>query len=211
MMKQHIFTVLAMLFFTQGGIAQSSGTFTDSRDGQTYKTISFKEDSTGKTVTWMAQNLNYKVEGSYAYDNTENNQKELGLLYTWEAAKKSCPSGWHLPTDSEWARLVNKFGGMDNAGEALKGVKSWNEDGNGTNSSGFDALAGGFRRPDGSYMFQGTLGFFWTSTLTNSIDKVWGWNFHYGGPPSSNKQNLKKAFRWDAHVSVGISVRLVRD
>ena len=211
MMKQHIFTVLATLFFTREGIAQSSGTFIDSRDGQTYKTISFKEDSTGKTVTWMAQNLNYKVEGSYAYDNTENNRKELGLLYTWEAAKKSCPSGWHLPTDSEWARLVNQFGGMDNAGEALKGVKSWNEDGNGTNSSGFDALAGGIRRPDGSYMFQSTLGYFWTSTLTNSVDKVWGWNFHYGGPPSSNKQNLKKAFRWDAQVSVGISVRLVRD
>ena len=210
MMKQHIFALVATLFFTQIGIAQSTGTFTDSRDGQTYQTISFK-DSTGKIVTWMAQNLNYKVDGSYAYEDNENNRKELGLLYTWEAAKKACPSGWHLSTDSEWAMLVNHFGGMGNAGEALKGVKSWNEDGNGTNSSGFDALAGGIRRPDGSYMFQGTLGFFWTSTLTNSVDKVWGWNFHYGGPPSSNKQNLKKAFRWDAQVSVGISVRLVRD
>jgi uncharacterized protein (TIGR02145 family) len=167
---------------------KSVGTFTDSQDGQTYKTVSFKEDSTGKIVTWMAQNLNYKVEGSYAYDDNESNRKELGLLYTWEAAKKACPSGWHLPTDNEWAILVTQFGGMDKAGEALKSIKSWNEDCNGTNSSGFDALAGGIRRPDGSYMFQGTLGYFWTSTLINSVDKAWEWNFHYGGSQSSNKK-----------------------
>ena len=97
------------------------------------------------------------------------------------------------------------------AGEALKSVKGWNEDGNGTNSSGFDAPAGGHRKPDGSYMTQGVLGIYWTSTLINSVDKAWAWNFHYGGPPSSNKKNLKKAFRWDVQVSAGLSVRLVRD
>lgn len=176
-MKQHVFTVLAILFFTNVGIAQSTGTFTDSRDGQNYKTISFKEDSTGKTITWLAQNLNYKVEGSYAYNDNENNRNEFGLLYTWDAAKKACPGGWHLPTDSEWTVLVDQFGGMDNAGEALKSIKGWSEDGNGTNTSGFNALAGGIRRPDGSYMFQGTLGYFWTSTLINSVDKVWGGTF----------------------------------
>ncbi|MGA0555345.1 FISUMP domain-containing protein [Larkinella sp. VNQ87] len=211
MMKQHICAVLATLFFTQLAIAQSTGTFIDSRDGQTYKTISFKEASTGKTVTWMAQNLNYKVEGSYAYDDNETNRKELGLLYTWEAAKKACPNGWHLSTDSEWAKLVNQFGGMDYAGEALKSVKGWKEDGNGTNSSDFDALPGGQRRPDGSYMVLGSLGFFWTSSPAGAEGKAWGWNFHYGGPPSSNKLNLKKAFRFDVNVAGGVSVRCVRD
>ncbi|MDB6133005.1 MAG: hypothetical protein JWM59_1248 [Verrucomicrobiales bacterium] len=73
MIKQHIITMLAALFFTQAGMAQSTGTFTDSRDGQTYKTTSFKHDSTGATVTWMAQNLNYKVQGSHAYDDKESN------------------------------------------------------------------------------------------------------------------------------------------
>lgn len=131
--------------------------------------------------------------------------------YTWDAAKEACPSGWHLPTDSEWTMLVDQFGGMDKAGEALKSIKGWKEEGNGNNRSGFDALAGGSRRPDGSYMFQGTLGYFGTSTLTNSVDKAWEWNFHCGGPPSSNKQNFKKAFRFDAAVTAGFSVRLVRD
>src|SRR3954453_19615196 len=105
MIKQYIFTLLATSLFTQAGIAQSTGAFTDSRDGQTYKTISFKNALTGTTVTWMAQNLNYKMQGSYAYDEKESNRKELGLLYTWEAAKQACPQGWHLPTDSEGSML----------------------------------------------------------------------------------------------------------
>ena len=76
MIKQHILTVLATLFFTQSGIAQSNVTFTDSRDGQTYKTFSFKNALTETTVTWMAQNLNYKMQGSYAYDDKESNRKK---------------------------------------------------------------------------------------------------------------------------------------
>ncbi|SOD99130.1 FISUMP domain-containing protein [Spirosoma fluviale] len=149
MIKQLILTLLVTLFFTQPGIAQSSGIFTDSRDGQTYKTISFKNALTGTTVTWMAQNLNYKVDGSYAYDDKENNRKELGLLYTWKAAKNACPSGWYVPTDSEWSQLVSQFGGTEKAGETLKSVKGWNEDGNGMNSSGFDALPGVDRKVAG--------------------------------------------------------------
>lgn len=42
MMKQHIFILLSTLVFSQAGIAQSAGVFTDSRDGNTYKTISFE-------------------------------------------------------------------------------------------------------------------------------------------------------------------------
>ncbi|MBN8248833.1 MAG: hypothetical protein J0L84_15510 [Verrucomicrobia bacterium] len=110
MIKQYIVAILASLLFAQVGIAQSTGTFTDSRDGQTYKTVSFKNPLTGATVTWMAQNLNYKVQGSYNYDDKESNRNELGLLYTWEAAANACPKGWHLATDGEWTTLVTHFG-----------------------------------------------------------------------------------------------------
>jgi len=105
---------------------------------------------TGTTVTWIAQNLNYKMQGSYAYDEKESNRKELGLLYTWEAAKKACPKGWHIATDNEWSMLMTKFGGTDNAGTSLKSTVGWDDNGNGTNRSGFNALPGGMRRPDGS-------------------------------------------------------------
>lgn len=208
MIKHCICTILAALFFTQAGIAQSTGAFTDSRDGQTYKTISFKNASTGATVTWMAQNLNYKVQGSYAYDDKESNRKELGLLYTWEAAKQACPNGWHLATDSEWSLLVTKFGGTDKAGEALKSVSGWIEGGNGSDSSGFNALPGGIRRND-VYEILGIMGFWWTSTPAGQEGKAWGWNLSYGGP---GKKPLKtKAFRFDGPVSHAKSVRCVRD
>jgi uncharacterized protein (TIGR02145 family)/uncharacterized protein (TIGR03067 family) len=176
----------------------------DSRDGQTYKTISFKNALTDTTVTWMAQNLNYKVQGSYAYDDKESNRKELGLLYTWEAAKKACPKDWHLATDSEWSMLATKFGGTDKAGEALKSVSGWKEDGNGTNSSGFNALPAGIRRNNG-YDVLGALGFWWTSTPTGEEGKAWGWNMSFAKPLKT------KVFRFDGPVSHAKSLRCVRD
>lgn len=203
-MKQHIFTLL----FTQLGITQSTGAFTDSRDGQTYKTISFENAMTGTTVVWMAQNLNYKVQNSYAYDDNESNREEYGLLYTWEAAKKACPTVWHLPTDSEWSMLVSEFGGTDKAGEALKSVNGWNEDGNGTNSSGFNALPGGKLTTYGSYDVLGYFGFWWSSTPTGVDGKVWIWDISYGGPDMSIKS---KVWRFDADILGGLSVRCVRD
>lgn len=206
-MKQHILGLLSTLLFTQLGIAQSSGTFTDSRDGQTYKTISFKKAFTDTKFIWMAQNLNYKVQGSYAYEDKEHNRKELGLLYTWEAAKKACPNGWHLATDSEWSLLMNQFGGPDKAGEALKSVKGWIEDGNGTNSSGFNALPAGIRR-NNAYDVLGYFSFWWSSIPTGEAGKAWEWNISYGGPDRSIKS---KIFRFDADIRAGLSVRCVQD
>ncbi|MCW1916323.1 hypothetical protein OJ996_22230 [Luteolibacter sp. GHJ8] len=207
-MRHCPFTILATLFFTQAGMGQSTGTFTDSRDGQTYKTVSYKDPVTGTTVTWMAQNLNYKVPGSYAYDDKESNRTELGLLYTWDAAKKACPDGWHLATDSEWSMLVARFGGTDKAGEALKSASGWTENGNGTNSSGFNGLPAGIRRND-AYEVRGVMGFWWTSTPSVQEGKAWGWNFSYGGP--GEKPLRAKAFRFDSTVSHAKSVRCVRD
>ena len=189
-------------------MAVSTGSFADSRDGQRYKTISFDDASTGATVTWMAQNLNYQVSGSYAYDDKESNRKELGLLYTWEAAKEACPPGWHLATDSEWSMLVTRFGGTDKAGESLKSVSGWAGGGNGTDRSGFGGLPAGIRRND-EYNVRGVMGFWWTSTPAAEAGKAWGWNFSYGGP---GEMPLKtKAFRFAGPVSHAKSVRCVRD
>lgn len=190
------------------GTAPSTGAFTDSRDGQVYKTISFENALTGTTVTWMAQNLNFQVPGSCAYDDNESNRNELGLLYTWEAANRACPPGWHLATDGEWSMLVTAFGGTDRAGEALKSGRGWVEDGNGTNSSGFDALPGGIRRND-EYEVMGGMGFWWTSTPAEEQGKAWGWNFSYGGP--GDKPLKTKAFRFAGPRDHAKSVRCVRD
>jgi len=40
-------------------------------------------------------------------DGNEAAVDELGLLYTWDAAKRVCPEGWHLPTPQERFELMD--------------------------------------------------------------------------------------------------------
>jgi len=131
------------------------GTFTDARDGKSYKTV-------GIGQIWMAENLNYEVEGSVCYDNSDSNCDTYGRLYNWETAMKACPKGWHLPSDSEWQTLVNLAGG-DVAGTKLKAKRGWSNNGNGTDEFGFSALPGGYGSSDGSFFNVGDYGLWWSA------------------------------------------------
>ena len=106
------------------------------------------------------------------YDNDIAYKPTYGALYNWYAVNsgKLCPSGWHVPTDGEFKMLEQSLGmaidqlelwgwrGTDQ-GIKMKNITGWDDGGNGTNSSGFTALPGGYR-------FGGTGAFYWVTTIT---------------------------------------------
>ncbi len=62
---------------------------------------------------WMAENLNYSGHSSgysACYNNSSSNCNTYGRLYSFEAAQTACPSGWTLPTDSNWKVLEATLG-----------------------------------------------------------------------------------------------------
>ena len=134
----------------------STGTMTDSRDGQTYKTVTIG------TQTWMAENLNYETANSYCYKDSASYCTKYGRLYTWEAATTACPDGWHLPTKAEFETLFTAVGGQSTAGKVLKSTSGWS--GNGSDAFAFSALPAGFRYGDGLYYHEGYYAYFWSST-----------------------------------------------
>ena len=146
------------------------GTLLDDRDGQTYKTVKIGSQ------WWMAENLNYadsvttaSLKGkSWCYNDVASNCSKYGRLYTWAAAKTVCPSGWHLPSKTEFETLFTAVGGQDSAGTALKSTGGWFNDGNGTDAFGFSALPAGDRGSNGGCNYEGLNAYFWSSTEYDS-------------------------------------------
>ena len=152
----------------------AGSTMTDSRDGNVYRTIKI-----GNQV-WMAENLNFKTDGSYCYNDSSKYCKKYGRLYSWSAANKACPEGWHLPTIDEFKTLFATVGKQSTAGKKLKSVSGWNKDGNGTDDFGFTALPAGIRYgKDKYYNYVGHHANFWSS-IKNGSDSADYVNMFYG-------------------------------
>jgi uncharacterized protein (TIGR02145 family) len=165
-------------------------------DGNVYHTVVIG------TQTWMVENLkttHYNdgetitlIEddnvlwtspgdaGAYCwYNNDESTYKDTyGALYNCHAVErgKLCPLGWHVPTMEEWAVLTDYLGGSGIAGGPLKeeGTAHWNSPNTGaTNTTGFTALAGGYRTNymEGNFHDLGIQGVWWSS----KTDVFWGW------------------------------------
>jgi uncharacterized protein (TIGR02145 family) len=156
----------------------------DTRDNKTYKVVKIG------TQIWMAENLNYNASGSKCYDNKESNCQKYGRLYNLATAKKACPSGWHLPSDTEWDILMVSVGGKKTAGNFLKATSGWNNNGNGQDKYGFSALPGGYGYSNGSFNDVGRYGYWLWSCNDNACYRTLNYNYEYAGNGISDKSDL---------------------
>ncbi len=120
------------------------------------------------------------------YENSTANGTTYGKLYNWYAVagihdndantpnKKLAPTGWHVPTDAEWATLTDYLGGASIAAGKMKATgtslwKSPNTDA--TNSSGLTVLPGGYRLTGNSSEFYGVgeMCLIWSSSEYNTL------------------------------------------
>jgi len=195
-------------------------------EGKIYRTIVIGSQ------TWMAENLkttrlndgssipNVKTDADWAnvmdpaycwfLDNDTLYDNIYGAYYSWFTVStgKLCPSGWHVPTDTEWQQLVDFLGGNGSAGSKLKesGTNNWiysNKDA--TNSSGFTALPSGQREAiDGTFSGQGYYGGWWSSTETNSSPLATAWTRWIHG-------DTVVVARTEIFKKDGFSVRCLKD
>jgi uncharacterized protein (TIGR02145 family) len=128
----------------------------------------------------------YTTKYYFDYNDDPVNTATYGKLYTWAAAMNGasssdanpsgvqgvCPSGWHMPSYSEWLQLSDYLGGNIVAGGKMKetGTAHWNSPNEAaTNESGFTGLPAGARSYIGTYIHMGIAGSFWSSTESNSV------------------------------------------
>jgi uncharacterized protein (TIGR02145 family) len=164
--------------------------------GYDYETVQIGEQC------WFAENLmaqNYRdglpisevndcptwsgiTEGAYcSYENQTDHSNVHGLLYNWfvtDDALGVCPSGWHVPTDSEWMALEIEIGMSESAangtflrgtteGDELKSATTWN----GMDAHGFNSLPSGWRAPYNGcdFVSSNESTYYWSSTPSGSL------------------------------------------
>lgn len=192
--------------------------------------------------TWMAENLSwlpavspalsvsqtaplYYVNGYQGIDagaaKATDNYMYYGVLYNWAAAVGACPSGWHLPGDSEWKTLEICVGmnppEADSSGWRISGSidrklksQSWwrlfpyNPYYPGDNSSGFNAKPGGFLGKYNNWYFDPTTftGSFWTGSESDT-SHAWCRKMEYCLEGMLRSKNYTKEY--------GMSVRCIKD
>ena len=125
-------------------------------------------------VTDFDEWLNLSTGAWCYFDNDPANGEIYGKLYNWYAVadpRGLAPSGWHIPTLTEWNTLSTYLGGDAIAGGKMKevGDSHWNLDVGATNSSGFTALPGGNIIYSGFYSL-GENCVLWSSTADSTIN-----------------------------------------
>jgi len=183
----------------------SYGEMVDDRDGQVYKTVvigsqtwmaenlnynynkgsidskCYNDESQncefyGRLYSWVAaiDSIALASEGFTCGSDIECDRLSDSTLAK-NPVQGACPTGWHLPSLSEWSKLddavYDEKTGAFKTGTPLKATARWYENGEGTNTSGFTAFPAG--EGSGSSMFEnyGKSADFWSASVykTNAV------------------------------------------
>ncbi len=158
----------------------------------------------------------------YDYSSHPLPLETRGYLYNWPAAMAACPTGWHLPSDAEWADLASYMSNQsyyvcgedtNHIAKALASIEGWRPNSNydvcspgnqilhTNNVSGFSAIPAGNYLYDGSFQGLGDNTGFWSSTESTAT------NAWVRGLTSGNVNMYRNnTFRY-----YGYSVRCLRD
>jgi uncharacterized protein (TIGR02145 family) len=209
---------------------QCGSPFTDSRDGQSYQTVQIGDQcwmaenlNIGTRINGSSSQTDNGTIEKYCYNNSDAQCDVYGGLYQWNemmyyttiaGVQGICPEGWHLPTDAEWCALEQEvdpsitcssigWRGIDGGGKLKEtGTTHWNSPNTGaTNSSGFTALPGGYRRISGLFSGAGNNGIWWSSSEYDG-SSAWYRGLDY---------DYAQVFRSDNTKSYGFSVRCLKD
>jgi uncharacterized protein (TIGR02145 family) len=192
------------------------------QDGNSYTTIVIG------TQEWMAENLkasHYRngdlipivtndstwsvlSTGATSWYNNDSVAYNCpyGKLYNWYAVADSrnvCPSSWHVPSDSEWIKLIDYLGGETVAGGKMKspGMQYWiSPNIAADNSSGFSGVPGGYRRYNGSFSV-GYLCNWWSSTRLFTNQSMY----------RQLRYTSSTVSRYSEYNSYGFSIRCIKD
>lgn len=211
-------------------------------DGNTYNSVKIgtqcwmKENlrtthyTDGVSIT-LGSSSSSSVAYRYYPNNNSNNVTTYGYLYNWAAVMHGtassstnpsgvqgiCPTGWHVPSDAEWAQLTTYLQSQSvyvcgdasiNIAKALAFTSGWNNSSgtctignnqNANNATGFGALPAGLY--DNGVNYFGVGADFWTGTETTSTNARR--YFINNGDYRVNNDNMNK--------KLGLSVRCLRD
>jgi uncharacterized protein (TIGR02145 family) len=155
------------------------------------------------------------------YNNDPEKVKVYGRLYNYLAVintRKICPAGWHVPSDEEWNTLSNYlvsngygYGGSGtDIAKSLASESGWlpysltgctGNDMMTNNTTGFNALPGGFRNLQGLFYSIENIGTWYSKTPVNDAD-AWFRLLNYNYTEFGRVQNKK---------TCGASLRCVKD
>ena len=148
--------------------------------------------------------------GAYCYYNNDSATYAAvyGKLYNWYALTDPRGldiQGWHVPSETEFTKLMIDYGGNETLGGKIKaaGTSLWNAPNTGaTNSLSFTALPGGFRDSYGRFLNMGVQAIFgsYSSFFENEAK----------ANLECNKDSEAARFQYGPKTQ-GLSVRLLKD